>query len=275
MGYPKGISEGRNLKGVILSAQGHFQEARDQFEELLVVQQQLNDQVGLAKALINVGEIDRRLGQFDQMETYNLRALEISQESEDMKSTAIAFINLGDVALRRGQLDKAIKYYNEAADVAACSGMSTIVRIIPFLVGDAHMLKEDYKSAIEWYQKLDSDSFDFKHPLSSFNSVTSKIVATWIMGDSPSNESINKIKSVLKSLNAWTDETGISMQSVRQQIFGDPKLEGDACIFFDVEKNFECRVERSVLQKECNGNLYWKGSLCPYFVDFLKRIDES
>ncbi|MHA1637209.1 MAG: tetratricopeptide repeat protein [Candidatus Thorarchaeota archaeon] len=277
MGYPKGISDSRNLKGIILSAQGHFQEARDQFEELLVIQQKLNDQVGLAKALINVGEIDRRLGQFDQMETYNLRALEISQESEDMKSTAIASINLGDVALRRGELDTAIKYYNEAAEIAACSGMNYVVRLIPFLVGDAHILKEDYESAIELYQQLDSEPFDFQHPLESFNSVTSQIVATWMMGDSPSQESINKMKLALKSLNEWTADTGISMQTVRQQIFDDPKLEGDACIFYDSEKNFECRVERSSLQKECNGNLFWKGSslLCPYFIEFLKRIDES
>lgn len=275
MGYPKGISDARNLKGIILSAQGHYQEARDQFEELLVVQQQLNDQVGLAKALINVGEIDRRLGQFDQMETYNLRALEISQEAEHMRGIAVASINLGDVALRRGELDKAIGYYHESSDIAECSGMNDIVRAIPFLLGDAYILKENYEEAIKWYQKIDSNHLESKHPLASFNSLTSQIVAEWMMGTHASTESINKIKSTIGSLTEWINESNISMQNIRRKIFDNPKFEGDACIFYDSEKNFECRVERNSMKKECNGNVFWKGVLCPYFVDFLKRIEES
>ncbi len=83
MGYLPGVANARNLRGVINLNLGQLQEARDEFEELLIIQQQLNNQIGLAKTLVNVGEIDRALDQIGQMETYNRRALEISQEDEE------------------------------------------------------------------------------------------------------------------------------------------------------------------------------------------------
>ncbi|MFX1263431.1 MAG: hypothetical protein ACFFAZ_15225, partial [Promethearchaeota archaeon] len=62
------------------------------------------------------------------------------------------------------------------------------------------------------------------------------------------------------------------MREVRRRIYDDSSIESDLCVFFDGERNFECRVERKALSKECFGNLYWMGSLCPYFKEFLARF---
>jgi tetratricopeptide (TPR) repeat protein len=128
MGYLQGLADAKNTEGVLLLNIGQLQDARDIFEELLIIQQQLNNQVGLAKTLINVGEIDRALGQIDQMETYNRRALEISQEAEYIIGIATATANLGDVELRKGNITKASDFYEESIKLAEDAGMRSFVQ---------------------------------------------------------------------------------------------------------------------------------------------------
>jgi len=272
MGYLNGVGDARNLKGIILTNQKHLQEARDQFEELLVIQQQLNNQIGLARSLINVGEIDRNLGQLDQMETYNQRALEISHEAEYMKGIAVSSINLGDVSLRRGDLDEAISYYTEAKDVAEGSGMKDVSKVFPFLIGDAFFLKEDYEKAIESYNEVEASTQDSSTLLRSFIARVSKFITYQAMNKPFDKDRSEYIKSIIGSLKQWTDNDQCTMQGVRSKLLADPTVQSNICIFYDAELNFECRVERTTLPKECTGNLFWKSSLCPHFVSFLKDL---
>ncbi|MDF1541463.1 MAG: hypothetical protein P1Q69_21370, partial [Candidatus Thorarchaeota archaeon] len=67
---------------------------------------------------------------------------------------------------------------------------------------------------------------------------------------------------------------GSMMRELRSKLRGIPSLESELCVFYDREMNFQCRVERQSAQKGCNGNLFWKHNVCPYFLDFLKTIEE-
>ncbi|NHJ15020.1 MAG: tetratricopeptide repeat protein [Candidatus Thorarchaeota archaeon] len=274
MGYLQGVAYARNLRGVIFLDLGQLQEARDQFEELLIIQQQLNDQIGLAKSLINVGEIDRTLGQIDQMETYNRRALEISQEAEYVRGTTTATANLGDVELRKGNVQAASEYYQRSIDLAESAGMKKLLTITLFLAGDAGHLTCDYGKALQYYHRVREIATEIDYPLLVFNAEVSELVTRWAMAEESPPALKNRIISILgdpKELQRSTDPS--VMKGIRKRIFDDESVESELCIFFDGEKNFECRVERKSLRKECFGNLYWMGSLCPYFRDFLAKLD--
>jgi tetratricopeptide (TPR) repeat protein len=273
IGHLQGVANARNLRGAILIDRGQLQDARDQFEELLIIQQQLNNQIGLVNTLINVGEIDRSLDQFDQMETYNKRALEISQEAEYVKGIATATVNLGDVALRKGDTDGAVDSYLESIRVAEGAGMRDLQRLVLFHLGDAYFIKTHYEEAIDWYRKARKLCQETNNPVMVFNAIASEIVTKWAASEKPSRDLLDRVKSVLVSEGLWLDSfSAAPMRNVRQMILEDPLMQSEVCIFFDAEKNFECRVERLSLKKECFGNLFWMRSLCPYFRDFIARV---
>lgn len=275
MGYLQGASDARNLRGVIHLNMGRLQEARDQFEELLIIQQQLNNQVGLAATLINVGEIDRALDQIPQMETYNRRALEISQEAEYMRGIATATVNLGDVALRRGETEEAIRLYNEAIALSEGAGMRSTLTLTLFLAGDANYILQRYDEAISCYKSAKEVSVDINHLLYGFNADVSELVAVLAAGKKPDNKLLSLIRSTLRPIEEWSDSPELNlMQDVRRQVLDDPAGDSHLCVFFDGEKSFECRVERMGLRKECFGNLYWMGGLCPHFKEFLSNLKE-
>ena len=274
MGYLHGVADARNLRGVIHLNMGRLQEARDQFEELLIIQQQLNNQVGLAATLINVGEIDRTLDQISQMETYNRRALEISQEAEYMRGIATATVNLGDVALRKGDTEEAIKLYNEAIALADGAGMRSTLTLTLFLAGDANFILQRYGEAITCYKQAKKTSVEINHHLYGFNADVSELITLWADGKKPKKELLSKIRSTLRPLEKWSDSPEQNlMKEVRREVLNDRKSDSDLCVFFDGEKSFECRVERLGLRKECFGNLYWMGGLCPHFREFISKLE--
>ena len=275
MGYLQGVADARRLRGVIHLNMGRLQEARDQFEELLILQQQLNNQVGLAATLINVGEIDRALDQVDQMETYNRRALEISQEAEYMRGITVATVNLGDVALRRGKTEEAIGLYNEAIALAEGAGMKSTLTLTLFLAGDANYILQRYEDAISAYRSAKEASLEIDHLLYGFNADVSELVAIWAAGKKPEMNSVSILRSILGSSDDWSDSPELSlMKDVRRKVLDDLESDSDLCVFYDGEKSFECRVERMGLRKECFGNLYWMGGLCPYFKEFISKLKD-
>ncbi len=275
MGYLQGVADARNLRGVIHLNMGRLQEARDQFEELLIIQQRLNNQIGLAATLINVGEIDRTLDQIPQMETYNRRALEISQEAEYMRGIAVATANLGDVALRKGDTKEAIRLYNEVIVLSDKAGMRTTLALALFLAGDANYILQNYDDAISCYKRAKEVSIEIDHLLYEFNASVSDLVTHWAAGTKPDKKTSELIQSNLGSLKDWSDSPEQNlMEEVRKSVLEDPNCDSDLCVFFDGEKSFECRVERTGLRKECFGNLYWKGGLCPFFRDFMMNLQK-
>jgi tetratricopeptide (TPR) repeat protein len=274
MGYSQGAAIARNLRGVIQLNMGDLQEARDQFEELLIIQQQLNNQVGLAKTLINVGEIDRALDQIAQMETYNRRALEISQEAEYMRGIVVATVNLGDVALRKGDPGEAIRLYNEGIAIAEGAGMKTTLALTLFQAGDANYVLQKFDEAVSYYKRAKKVSREIAHLLYAFNAKVSALLTLWEYESEPIDEVLKMVRSIMGNLKDWSETPeSTMMRNVRRVVLEDSSVDTDLCVFFDGEKSFECRVERTGLRKECFGKLYWKGGLCPYFKEFMTKLE--
>ncbi len=273
MGYLQGLAMAGNLIGVIFLDNGLLQDARDQFEDIMLVQHQLNNQIGLANTLINVGEIDRVLGQLDNMERYNLRALEISQEAEYVKGIATTKTNLGDIELRRGNVEEAISLYQEVIEIGELSGQKALLTLALFLVGDACYLSQKYTEALDYYNRAKELAIEVVYPLMAFNAEISELITLWEMKSKPDIQLVKKIQQTLGPSDIWKNATDSThMTTIRQRIFENSDIQSRICIFYDAEKNYECRVERRNLQKECFGNLFWQGSLCPFFIEFLSNL---
>jgi hypothetical protein len=91
--------------------------------------------------------------------------------------------------------------------------------------------------------------------------------------EEPDSGIVKAVEELMGESAGWHSSSDSDlMREVRRKIYEDSSIESDLCVFFDGERNFECRVERKALAKECFGNLYWMGSLCPYFKEFLARF---
>jgi len=142
-----------------------------------------------------------------------------------------------------------------------------------FLAGDANFMAGNFDDAISIYRRAKEVSTEIGYPLAAFNADVSELVTMWFMEDAPSEELSRAIGEIIGSAERWLESTDSGpMRDVRRTIYEDPTIESDLCVFFDGERNFECRVERKSLNKDCFGNLFWMGSLCPYFKEFLVRF---
>jgi hypothetical protein len=143
-----------------------------------------------------------------------------------------------------------------------------------FLAGDAHFLKREFDSALELYRKAKEFSIEAGHSVHSFIADVSELMTTWACKEKPRAELLESVKSIVGPTSKWLEiKDGSMMRDLHQIVVEDPSVESELCVFYDGEMNFECRVERTSLKKECFGNLFWMGGLCKHFKEFLELLD--
>ncbi len=141
-------------------------------------------------------------------------------------------------------------------------------------VGDANYLLQKLEVAAENYEHARDVAIEVAHKLYAFNAEVSLLVAKWSTNDTSDTELLQKIRAIMGPSSEWiTANDSQLMRKVRRVVLDDPESKNELCIFYDGERNFVCRVERHALKKECFGNLFWMGSLCPFFCDFLTRLE--
>ncbi|MDF5714930.1 MAG: tetratricopeptide repeat protein [Rhizonema sp. NSF051] len=95
------------LGSSILMRQGKFDEAVKVFKHVVAIEEQLNNQEGLAMVLNSLGGSLRRQGKFNEAEEILNRSYAISEQLQDKPHTAMVLHNLGMVFLEQNLLDKA------------------------------------------------------------------------------------------------------------------------------------------------------------------------
>ncbi|TET13188.1 MAG: hypothetical protein E3J82_03390 [Candidatus Thorarchaeota archaeon] len=152
--------------------------------------------------------------------------------------------------------------------------MKALLCFVLFLAGDAHFLKREFDRALELYRKAKEFSTETGHSEHSFIADVSELVTTWAKEEEPRSELLESVKSIVGPTSKWLEIKNASMmRDLYQIVVEDPSVESELCVFFDGEMNFQCRVERNSLKKECFGNLFWMGDLCKHFKDFLESLD--
>ncbi len=273
MGYLDGVSKCRNRLGIAYLYNRQLHEAREQFEEYMVLQQQLGSNIGLVRALINIGEVDKHLGNLELAESYNKRALELCQEMENVRGIVTCTLNLGDIAVLTGRFDDAFSYYDSGLDAARRANLSESVILAHLQMADAHLLRGESQVVADLYSQTEKEARQLSDPMNTFAGAVGKLVVALAAGESPPSDVLQWIASIMGSLAEWTEiSASQSMQNVRSKILKDPHVTSDLCVFYDINRIFQCMVDQTTLSKDCCGNLLWKGTLCPYFKEFMSRL---
>lgn len=108
-----------NLLGRLGQVQGdNSPEVVGRFEESLALYRETGDRAGAARALMNLGNVRRRLEDFEEARKLFEESLAIYREIEDPFGTASALMNLGELANARGDVERARTLFSEAREVA-------------------------------------------------------------------------------------------------------------------------------------------------------------
>ena len=87
-----------------------FATALDYYQQSLELFQEVDSEVGIAKAMLNIGASLNDLGEWDAAMPYHLKADSMLLALELPRSRAICLLNMADLFENKGQLDSAIHY---------------------------------------------------------------------------------------------------------------------------------------------------------------------
>ncbi len=107
-----------NQCGIHALESGDTSTANSAFSQSLALKEALEDKVGQANTLYNLGEIARDEGEFEQAKEFHARCVDILHELEDRRGMVNGLAILGHLEAIEGNIDSAIVHYEAALEIA-------------------------------------------------------------------------------------------------------------------------------------------------------------
>ena len=143
-----------NLQGRLRQIEGdNSPEVAAAFEESLSVYRRLDDRKGVARALMNLGNLKRRGRDLDAAEAMFREALEIYRDLGEAFGQGGALLNLGDLYNARGDRDRARAFFEEARDITGGGGARITYAFALQYLGTMAVVDGDLDRAEELYQE--------------------------------------------------------------------------------------------------------------------------
>ncbi|HYO46237.1 MAG TPA: tetratricopeptide repeat protein, partial [Gemmatimonadota bacterium] len=143
-----------NLLGRIRQIGGdNSPEVAAAFEESLGLYRRLVEPKGIARALMNLGNLKRRARELDAAETLFQEALEIYAGLGEVFGHGGALLNMGDLYNARGDRDRARSYFEEAREITRLGGERITYAYSLQYLGTMAVVDGELDCAEELYQE--------------------------------------------------------------------------------------------------------------------------
>lgn len=120
--YPVAASKGYNLQGIANAIQGNYPGALAQFEKSLAIDEKLNDKVGVATMLVNIGSIYKEKDDQARALEYYSKALPAFEQLGDKRGISATLNNIGGIYSSQGDTTRALEYYEKSKVIAEEAG---------------------------------------------------------------------------------------------------------------------------------------------------------
>ena len=107
-----------NQSGIQALEAGDMPTAKSAFAQSLALKKALEDKVGQANTLYNLGEIARQEGDLEQAKEFHARCVDILHELEDLRVMVNGLAILGHLEAVEANVDGAIVHYEAALEIA-------------------------------------------------------------------------------------------------------------------------------------------------------------
>jgi two-component system sensor histidine kinase/response regulator len=151
--YKAGIADGLLQTGHANSFKGKFAQAKQDFDEAIIIYNQLNNKTGLSNCYILYGRMYNLLAQYKLALSYLNVALDINKKSKNELVAGDCYKNIGIVYFSEGQLSTALDYYYKALFIALKVHNNHAAADNYNDIGVVLQSMEVYPKALEYYKK--------------------------------------------------------------------------------------------------------------------------
>ncbi len=127
--------------------EGQYEIAAAQFKECLQISQQLDDRYSQAVLLNNLGTIYHVWKEYPKAHHFYQQSLILCREIGDMQGAALALNNLGEIATALGHYSNAIKYAHEALQIAEQYDETWTKIVCLNSLGEHYLAMEQYENS--------------------------------------------------------------------------------------------------------------------------------
>ena len=152
--YPEGKALAYKNLGLGYYMQGEFTEAFRNWEPALELYEELENDQMVANLLGNMGAIYHSIGKNVEAIEHYLPAMKIAEELSDSIRLGTLLLNIGVVyAEQTSTYDSAISYYKQAIEIGEHLNDQSIVGVSTLNIGEVYVEKEEYDSALYYFDK--------------------------------------------------------------------------------------------------------------------------
>lgn len=126
---------------------GLYDQARDNFYDAYMLYAQSQDLKGKAIAANRLGMAEMMLNNFREAESHLEESLQMSRKFDDRHAMAGALVNLGEVQRKLGRLNRAREYFYEAGALFSALGVVRGTAIVEINLGHLAVLANDFNLA--------------------------------------------------------------------------------------------------------------------------------
>jgi tetratricopeptide (TPR) repeat protein len=133
-------------EGVFEFAQNYYLLAARQY-------QAINDSIGLGQAYNNLGEVHKRLGDYQKSLEYLLAS--VTFKRSDVETSAITYYNIGELYIYLNKLDKAVEYIDKSLSIALKKNDKRVIAYDYRGMGLIKFKQAQYESALEYLTRAE------------------------------------------------------------------------------------------------------------------------
>jgi len=139
--------------GVLHYSRAEYQQALELFELHLTLEPVKRDRVMTARMVSNVGSAKRLLGDYPGALDYFQRSLQLAEEVNDKKLVSNALNNIGVVNRDQGNYARALEYFEKSLKVSEAMGDKAAISLGLNNVGTIHGSQGNQSQALEYFQR--------------------------------------------------------------------------------------------------------------------------
>jgi tetratricopeptide (TPR) repeat protein len=143
----------RRRMGRIMTNTADFDTAERHLTASRLEYEKLNDKLGKAQVICDIGSLYFQRGEIDRAESAYLEALTVAEESGSKRTIINLHNNLGILSNVRGVTDKAIEQYEQSRKLAEELGDDTLLAQVRHNLGMAYADKREWAAANEHYEQ--------------------------------------------------------------------------------------------------------------------------
>lgn len=147
--YTRGYARALTIIGNSYWFEGIYEFAQNYYLLAARQYQSIQDSIGLGQTFNNIGEVYKKLNEYDKALEYLLKSAELKKN--DSTTYALTLYNIGELYIALNQIDLAKKYIHDSFEYARRENNKRVIAFNYWSLASIKLKEKDYKGALDYY----------------------------------------------------------------------------------------------------------------------------